>query len=231
VTGTLCLQGGGEFSPGCRDMDAALLALADGPVVVTALAGAVGGEYATANANGVRHFRSLGADEVVDAPDVRVDTAGALDALRRARLLVLPGGSPSRLLAQLRGTAVGQVVTDLLAAGGVVSGSSAGAMVLCAWTVLPDRGPSVEPGLGVVPATLVLPHWSGPAGRGDWLRTVDAAVPPGTRVLGIPEESGLVLRDGTVTAVGRTATELVGRRVVLAPGETRADTPDLQEPA
>ncbi|MCW2606485.1 MAG: hypothetical protein JWO60_1178, partial [Frankiales bacterium] len=97
MTGLLCLQGGGEFSAGCRDMDALLLARAAGPVVVTALAGEVGREHDTANANGVRHFRALGAD-VEAAPDVRVDPAGALAALRRARLLVLPGGSPSRLL-------------------------------------------------------------------------------------------------------------------------------------
>jgi hypothetical protein len=118
-------------------MDAGLLRRAGGPVVVTALAGAVGREYRTANDNGVRHFRALGATDVVAAPDAREDPAGALEALRRARLLVLPGGSPARLLDALRSTGVDRVVTDLLAAGGVVSGSSAGAMVLCGWTVLP----------------------------------------------------------------------------------------------
>ena len=84
-------------------MDADLLRRADdGPVVITALAGAPGREYRTAGDNGVRHFRSLGAQDVVVAPDVREDEAGALEALRRARLLVLPGGSPSRLLAALQ---------------------------------------------------------------------------------------------------------------------------------
>jgi hypothetical protein len=43
-------------------MDAELLRRAGGPVVVTALAGAVGREYRTANDNGVRHFRALGRD-------------------------------------------------------------------------------------------------------------------------------------------------------------------------
>ncbi len=90
---------------------------------------------------------------------MREDEAGALAALRRARLLVLPGGSPSRLLAALQDTAVGELVATLLADGGVVSGSSAGAMVLCDWTVLPDRrgpqGTVVERGLGLVPDLLV----------------------------------------------------------------------------
>lgn len=207
MSGLVCLQGGGEFSPGCRDMDADLLARAEGPVVVSALAGAAGREHDTANGNGVRHFRALGAD-VEAAPDVRTDPEGAVAALRRARLLVLPGGSPSRLLDLLQTTGVGDVVRDLLADGGVVSGSSAGAMVLCGWTVRPDRGPDVVPGLGVVPGALVLPHWSG--GREDWLAVVRRAV-PSALLLGVPEESG-VLVDGTrLTAVGRAGTSLIGQ--------------------
>lgn len=217
TAGVVCLQGGAEFGPGCREMDAALVARADGPVVVSALAGAVGREHDTANDNGVRHYRALGAD-VVAAPDVRVDPEGALAALRGARLLVLPGGSPARLLAALQTTGVGDVVRDLLADGGVVSGSSAGAMVLCDWTVLPDRGLAVERGLGVVPGTLVLPHWSG--GREDWLTAVRASVPDGTRLLGLPEQSGVVLEGGRTTAVGQSPTALLDTGRVLAVGET-----------
>ena len=209
----LCLQGGAEFGPGCREMDTALLARADGgPVVVTALAGAPGREYRTAGDNGVRHFSSLGAADVTVAPDARADPDGALAALRRARLLVLPGGSPARLLEALRSTGVGDLVAQLLDDGGVVSGSSAGAMVLCAWTVLPERGsPSVVPGLGLVPRTLVVPHWRGSSG---WL----AAAPDDARVLGLPEQSGVVIEDGLVTAVGSAPAALVSEDRVLAVG-------------
>ena len=224
MTGTVCLQGGGEFSLACREMDAELLGRADGPVVVTALAGEVGRDYATATANGVRHFRELGGPEVVAAPDVREDPDGALRALRSARLIVLPGGSPSRLLAALTDTGAGQVVAELLAADGIVMGASAGAMVLCAWTVLPDRpgGLTLARGLGLVGKgdLLVLPHWSGAAGREGWLRQV----PAGTTVLGLPEESGVVVQAGVLTAVGRSATTVLtdgttdGRD--LAPGQT-----------
>lgn len=213
----LCLQGGAEFGSGCREMDAALLVRADGgPVVVTALAGAPGREYRTAGDNGVRHFSSLGAADVTVAPDVREDPDGALAALRRARLLVLPGGSPRRLLEALQTTPVGDVVRDLLSAGGVVSGSSAGAMVLCAWTVLPERGPTVVPGLGLVPRTLLVPHWSGSSG---WLPAVEAAVPDDVRVLGLPEQSGVVVEGSTVTAVGSSPSALVTEGRALAVGE------------
>lgn len=207
MTGTVCLQGGREFSAACGPMDAALVARAGGPVVVSALAGAPGVDYRTASANGVRHFAALGGQGVIAAPDVREDPEGAVAALRSARLLVLPGGSPARLLDALQSTAAGQAVADLLAADGVVMGASAGAMVLCSWTVLPDRGVQVVPGLGLVPDVVVVPHWSGE--RSDWLRAIDVAVPVHTTILGLPEESGVVVRAGQLRAVGRLATHVI----------------------
>ncbi|MEX2290605.1 MAG: Type 1 glutamine amidotransferase-like domain-containing protein [Mycobacteriales bacterium] len=195
---------------------------AGGKVVVTALAGAPGREYRTAGENGVRHFRALGAAQAVVAPDVREDPDRALVALRTARLLVLPGGSPARLLEALQTTAVGVLVAELLADGVVVVGSSAGAMVLCEWTVLPDRrgphGPAVVRGLGVVPGLVVLPHWSGGSSRGEWLRAIEQTVPSGVQVVGLPEQSGIVVEDHSLTAVGRSATALVteGRELPVA---------------
>ena len=201
-------------------MDAGLLRRADGPVVVTALAGTVGGDYRTASANGVRYLQSLGADDVVAAPDAREDPDGALAVLRGARMVVLPGGSPSRLLDALQRTAVDRVLADLLEAGGIVAGSSAGAMVLGGWTVLPDRpGPAVQPALGIVPEVLVVPHWSG-SGRGDWLAAVEAAVPADVLVLGIAEQSGVLVEDGVLTAVG-SPTSLLRSGESLAAGERR----------
>ena len=224
MPGTVCLQGGGEFSPGCREMDAALVRRAAGRVVVTALAGAPGPEYDVATANGVRHFRALGVDDVIGAPDAREDPAAALEILCTARLLVLPGGSPSRLLSALTQTGVDAVVRGLLAAGGVVMGASAGAMVLCPWTVLPDQRTggslAVEPGLGLVGDLLVVPHWSGGSSRGDWLRSIEAAVPATTTVLGIPEESGILVEGEVLTAVGRSATRLLHEARDLQPGDS-----------
>jgi cyanophycinase-like exopeptidase len=225
MPGTVCLQGGGEFSPACREMDADLVRRAAGPVVVTALAGAPGPEYDVATGNGVRHFRALGAEDVVGAPDARADPAAALAVLRSARLLVLPGGSPSRLLSALTGTGVDAVVRDLLAAGGVVMGASAGAMVLCPWTVLPDarvaaNGLPVAPGLGVVGQLAVVPHWTGEEPGRKWLDAL-SAVPGRVHILGIPEESGvLVEEEDALTAVGTFPTRLVTEARDLAPGET-----------
>lgn len=217
MTGTVCLQGGGEFSPACLPMDAALVALAGGRVVVTALAGTPGADYQTATAHGVRHFLAAGADDVVAAPDVRDRGDDAVAVLRTARLLVLPGGSPARLLTALQSTPVGQVVADLLADGGVVMGASAGAMVLCDWTVLPGQDLQVVPGLGLVPDVVVVPHWTG--GSEDWLSAIETSVPAHVAVLGVPEESGVVAVDGTFTAVGRSATSSVRDGRVLGIGQ------------
>jgi cyanophycinase-like exopeptidase len=220
----ICLQGGGEFSPACRAMDLDLVRRAAGRVVVTALAGAVGRDYDTATANGVRHFRAVGAGDVIGAPDARLDPVGALAAVMSARLLVLPGGSPSRLLDALERTGVGERLAGLLQDGGVVMGASAGAMVLCPWTVLPDRRSggalAVEPGLGLVPDLLVVPHWSGGSSRGDWLRSIEAAAPARTMVLGIPEESGVVVEGNVLTAVGRSPTRLLHEERDLRPGDS-----------
>ena len=221
----LCLQGGAEFGPGCRAMDADLLVRAGGgPVVVTALAGAPGREYRTAGQNGVRHFRDLGARDATVAPDAREDLDAALAALRTARLLVLPGGSPSRLLDALTSTPVGDLVRAAIADGVVVMGSSAGAMVLGGWTVLPDRrgpaGTAVVRGLGLVPEVVVVPHWSGGSSRGDWLRAVEETVPSGVSVLGLAEQSGVLVEDGGLTAVGSAPAALVTEGRTLAVGQT-----------
>ena len=224
MTGPVCLQGGGEFSPGCRAMDADLVRRAQGRVVVSALAGSVGRDYRTATDNGVRHFRAVGAGDVLAAPDVREDPDDALAALASAGLLVLPGGSPSRLLSALQDTGAGQVVADRLAAGALVMGSSAGAMVLGDWTVLPDRrgaaGMQVVRGLGLVPGVLVVPHWTGGSSRGDWLRAVEAGVPDDVLVLGVPEESGVLVAGDGLTGVGQSATTLVRQDRLLDLGRT-----------
>lgn len=190
-------------------MDADLLNRANGnrPVVLLPLAGAPGREYDTAAANGVRYFRDLGADAVA-APDARSDLAGALAALQGAGLIVLPGGSPARLLSALTSTPLGDALRGHHMAGGAVMGASAGAMVLCAHTVLPGAGARVVVGLGMLPGAMVVPHYTG---HSPW----DALAPAGVAVLGLPECSGVLVEGATLTAVGAHASTVAGRRLPL----------------
>lgn len=217
MTGRILLQGGAEFGPACAEMDIALLAAGraalgrEPRVVVTTLAGAVGRDYETATANGVHYYRSLGAAEVSGAPDVRADAPAALESLALADLVVLPGGSPARLLEALTGTPVGDLLPALLDRDGSISGASAGAMVLAAWTVLPEergpRGVRVVPGLGLVPGIAVVPHYQAAAGpspstRPRWTEAVRAQAGADVAVLALPECSGVLVDDRGWTALG-----------------------------
>jgi cyanophycinase-like exopeptidase len=212
VVEVVCLQGGAEFSDACIAMDTAVLVRAGGPVVVLASAAAQGRDYTTAGANASRYYASLGASVSV-APDPRDDLGGAVDAVRGARLVVLPGGSPSRLAEALVETALGAAV----AAAHAVSGASAGAMVLCSSTVLPDvAGRPLAPGLGVVPDAVVLPHFTGSS---RWIDPADERSP--RLVLGLPECSGVVIADGVWRAVGAQPSTLWidGEQRVLEVGD------------
>jgi len=210
VTGFVCLQGGGEFSRGCREMDAYLLARAPGPVAVVALASAPGREYSRAQANGARHFRALGA-EVLDVPDPR----GHPVDLTPVGLVVLPGGSPSRLRAGLAATGVGAALRRHVAGGGAVMGASAGAMLLGAWTVLPEEGPRLDTGLGLVPGVVVVPHWTGE--RDSWLEVITTGT-----VLGLREESGALVENGVLTAMGQAGVRIVRQGIEVGVGSTYA---------
>ena len=214
MAGLVCLQGGGEFSAACREMDAALVARAPGPVAVVALASAPGEQYRRASTHGVSHFRRLGA-EAYAVPDPREEQLGG--ALEGVGLVVLPGGSPTRLLEGLRETGMAEALAEHVAAGGAVMGASAGAMVLGSWTVLPEGRLRVVAGLGLAEGVLVVPHWSGP--RADWLKTVDAEVDD-CLVLGIPEESGVLVENGQITALGRYPTYAVREGVEVGVGDT-----------
>ncbi len=196
MSGLICLQGGHEFTDGCRTMDAEVLALAaTGAVAVLAGAARPGSDYAGASARATRHYAALGAD-VVTVPDPRADMTAALDALDDSiALLILPGGSPASLRDVLNG-AVEERVLALHAAGMAISGASAGAMVLCTRMVRPGGGADVVDGLGLVDG-LALPHWS-PGGDRGW------PVPDDLDLWGLPECGGAIIESsGTVRAVGQ----------------------------
>jgi hypothetical protein len=96
-------------------------------------------------------------------------------------------------------------------------GASAGAMVLCERTWLPDRG-RIADGLGLVPHALVLPHWSP-----DGLSRLAAFGGAGTgiTVLGLPEQSGVMV-ENTDSGTTFTAHGARGSTIVEADGPTHA---------
>ncbi|WP_380168087.1 hypothetical protein [Jannaschia sp. R86511] len=209
MTGAVLLQGGAEMQPACRAMDADLLDRAPaGDVVVVLGAPTPGADHDRAARRAGSYYGALTARRVVVTAHPQQDLAACVAALADAGAVVLPGGSPDRLHAGLDedDARLGGELLRLHQEGVALSGASAGAMVLCARTVLPGRrgpaGPAVVDGLGLLPG-LALVHDDG----GD-ARWADPGDPDGPR-WGLPEAGGVLLVDGTVRAVGRGRTRLL----------------------
>lgn len=160
---------------------------------------------------GSDHFRALGAEPV---PVLVVDRAGAEDARHRdaiadADWVYFSGGDPGYLVETLAGTPFWRAVLARLAAGAIVAGSSAGAMMLGETTFVPrGRGPdglptevSSRPAMALVPGVIVVPHFDllPPAIHALWERLV----PERHRLVGIDEDTALIRDDAGWSVRGR----------------------------
>lgn len=214
----LALIGGEEFADGFEDVHADLLATAGGArsrgvFLVTAAA-----EDGTTVINywrelSVRRLSVGGA--TVSAPPV-IDSASANDAanvrlIDEADWLYLGGGKPHVALGILHNSAVQDAILRAAQAGKLILGASAGAMMMCAQSVVltdaalatfqralrnPVEGqtPSLPPVtcLGLVPKCLCAPHFERSYARQMEIgfRTV------GLTILGIDEQTAMHTVDG-----------------------------------
>ncbi len=136
----------------------------------------------------------------------------------------LSGGKPLYLLETLQGTACWRAIADVFAAGGVVAGCSAGAMVLAghllAWPPLRRSTPA----LGLVPGIAVIPHFDEIPG---WLTGIARLTSSGVTVVGVegstalvgsPEQGWTVCGRGSVTVFAGKSKEQyrAGESVPLA---------------
>jgi cyanophycinase len=216
--------GGDELHPGNEQQDEILVRAAGG-----------GPAYVLATAAGrrrpdlaVRHaqawFSRLGLD-VEELPAIgRRDVASGANAerARGGRFFYLVGGDPGRVPSTLAGTPVWEAVVAAWRAGAVVAGSSAGAMALGEWTLIRARRPGdtdrrYAPGLGLVPAVAVIPHFD-TFGRA-WVPAARAAAPREDVVLvAIDERSAAVWQEGVWRAFGPG-----GVTVIAGGGERRGE--------
>ncbi|HLI56180.1 MAG TPA: Type 1 glutamine amidotransferase-like domain-containing protein, partial [Actinomycetota bacterium] len=155
----LALVGGAEWTAPAAGLDAWLLEQS-GSTSVTVLPTANRAHPDMAVATARRHFRALGGEVLEAAVLTRSDAEQPWwrELLGTAPFLYLAGGDPGHLAAVLAGTPAWAGIVDALAAGAVVAGSSAGAMVFCSAMLRPGAG-ATEPGLGLLDRTLVLPHF------------------------------------------------------------------------
>lgn len=197
MAGYILLEGGVEFGGKMAEPDRRAIELAGGPGAVISIiptAAAPDNNHQRAGNNGVRWFRSLGAQQVESLP--LIDRASAKDPriasrISQSRLVYLLGGFTGYLGETLKNSASWQAMLTAYEGGAVIAGSSAGAMVLCQYYYDPAKGQVVE-GLGLVPNTCVLPHHNTFGKR--WVQHLGELLPQ-VGLLGIDEQTGM-LDDG-----------------------------------
>ena len=214
MTGWLALVGGAEFRRGCEQADRVLLDALGGAgarVAILPTAAAAEGSPRLAAANGVQHFKRLGADAfgVMVVDDTTANDPALAAQLAAAQLVYIAGGDPGYLLRALKDSRVWRAMLEAWRSGAVMAGSSAGAMVLCE-TMWNPRTRRTEPALGLVRHALVIPHHR-PGSA--WARQVKTELGDHT-LLGIAEETALIW-DGAAWQVHGP-----GDVVIYSQGET-----------
>lgn len=222
--GPLALVGSGEYLPVMSEVEGLLIEGRAPRYVQLPTAAAPEGERS------LRRWLDLGAAQAdrlgVEQIPVVVRDRGEADApelagkIAGAGLIYLSGGSPTFLAQTLRGTLVWDAILDAWRSGSALAGCSAGAIALTGW-VPSIRAPlrAADPGLSVLPALRVLPHFDKMiAWVPDLLTRALMRPPDGTAVLGIDEDTALV----DLTGAGHTW-RVYGRQQVwtLANGARR----------
>jgi cyanophycinase len=209
--GYLLLEGGAEFGGRMREPDLKAIELAggfDAPIRIIPTAAAPDNNHQRAGNNGIRWFQSLGAKDVISVP--LVDKVSANDekiaeSLRSAKLIYMLGGFTGFLGVTLAGSAAWDAALEAYQAGGVVAGSSAGAMVMCEFYYDLSKGQVVS-GLNLIKNSLVLPHHD-TFGKSWASRLLEV---PHITLIGIDEQTGII-DDGsskTWSVLGRGAATL-----------------------
>jgi peptidase S51-like protein len=191
--GVIGLLSSDEFLPVAEPFDRALLETTGSRIGLIFAADPRGAEPSARLATA--HYRKLGADPFIVDVLIRDDaTADKLAA--DCDVLFMAGGSPAALLATLRDTPFWTEALRRWSEGMALAGSSAGAMALCAHSMVPapgDRRPSRwEAGLGPISKVALAVHAR--SASNDWLTMVRETAP--VPVVALDEAVGVVLRAG-----------------------------------
>ncbi|MGC8474486.1 MAG: Type 1 glutamine amidotransferase-like domain-containing protein, partial [Candidatus Dormibacteria bacterium] len=131
------------------------------------------------------------------------------DAVARCSLVFFSGGDPGHLSRTLAGSRLLSAVQELLAAGGVYGGCSAGAMIVGE----PGRSGgrfSFGSGLGLLRKEVFGVHWDATLAA-PWRAVLRSRVPSGCRLIGISERSAVLGGEGGWTVHGSGRVEVRDR--------------------
>jgi len=163
--GTIALVGSGEYLPPILSLDKKLLGHIQGKpqVVVLPTASAPDGPGVPERwaRMGVEHFGLLGTavEPVMLLTREDAQKLALVEKIAQSNFVYFSGGKPRYLLETLRGTLAWEAVIQVYKNGGVITGCSAGAMVMGGALVdFPNMWHTL-PALALAPGLLVIPHF------------------------------------------------------------------------
>lgn len=187
------LSGGHEHMLPSRAVDRALIAAVGvtRPNVAVVPAAPRGRTQPVTRLRALRSWAGMGA--TVDVIDLDATPTPAPEvmprALQAADIIVLTGGHPARLATA---TSWWPHIVTRWRQGAGLSGSSAGAMMLCEWRQLlaPPQPLRLVRGFGLLPDCVAAPHFDRPVVR-RWARRV-SRLHPDLTVLGLDEQTAVL---------------------------------------
>jgi cyanophycinase len=133
------------------------------------------------------------------------DSAAFVKPLLDATGVWILGGDESLLADAYAGTQTETAIKAILARGGVVGGTSAGAMIAGSVLVTAKASPltvtGTRPAFDLLPSSYIVPHWSQRKLNFDLLAASYAKYPSRTAI-GIDEATAAIVQGGTLEVVG-----------------------------
>jgi len=209
VNGTLVIAGGAVRDPEILERFVGLAGGPESTIVVIPTAG--GRETYDQAYPGLRALEEAGATNLTVLHTIDSDEAnseGFVKPLQHARGVWFPGGRQWRLADAYLGTRVQEELVQVLARGGVVGGSSAGATILGSYLVRGDTGTNTvmmgdhQVGFGFLRETAIDQHLLRRNRQFDLLEVIEAH--PNLLGLGIDENTAIVVQGDQFEVIGRS---------------------------
>jgi cyanophycinase len=224
--GTVLVVGGGSLGP---EVLGKFIALAGGPDALIVDVPTAGGDSVyPADWPGTRSLKAAGAKHVVVLHTIDrklADTDSFAAVLSHAGGVWFEGGRQWHLVDSYAGTKTEKAFHDVLARGGVVGGSSAGASILASFLLRGARegntiimAPGYEQGFGFLRGVAIDQHV---VARERLADLADSLMPRHPELLGISEDEGTawLVRGDTAEIIGRHKAFVYGGREPNDPGK------------
>lgn len=225
--GSLVVVGGGQVVPEIVRRFLELAGGRDAPIVVIPTAGGEPDSAYGPHCSCANLFRKAGATQVtvLHTYDRRVaNSEDFVRAIREARAVWFPGGRQSRLADTYLGTRTERELRALLARGGVIGGSSAGASIQASFLIrgAPEgntavMSPGHEEGFGFLRNVAVDQHVLVRNRLNDLPKVLERF--PGLLGIGIDERTAIVVQGDRFEVVGRSRAFVYGGNDQPDPGK------------